>query len=615
MDKNCSPTVKTLIDSSIGNLTPWPAAAAYDLTAETLRQLESFFAAHTSHLPSPKIMSALREVTKVLAGMAEGSLRPQIYVSSLDPGIGKTRTVVSFVHALMRGKAKGMCEDAGVILCLPRLSEIEAVYSELEGYGNEVAVLTSSEELNARGASDASAATVLLTTQQMVSVRTETCDFSDVAEFFYEGRPRTVRVWDESILPGRTVTLTTDQVKHVLDASRRFSPALGDAIDQLARELDCTKAPSKSRVPEVVEDIGKALLCESEVLSVRERAILEDLVAIAGRHVTISVENARGPVVLSYKETLPTDIGPVLVLDASARIRKTYEEWEKGRGGIQRLPGAEKNYSKLSMHVWDTGGGKSAFRSKQHELTDGILETVNARPNEKWLVVGHKPNRYYDVESLLRAGFEGPEENLEFLPWGRHDATNEFADFPNVILAGTLFYPNAHYRALTKLSAGLCAGKRVSAERANQIAHGEHAHLILQALCRAQVRQCKGDEAKECNAYVIASKLSGIRELLPTLFPGCDIKEWKPSTEKPRGRVKESLERIQRWLSCGGKGLLTFSDVYKAIGVSSANFRKNVRKHEVFRNYLERLGVYEWEEAGKMRGFVLKGNEASVYGF
>jgi hypothetical protein len=72
-------------------------------------------------------------------------------------------------------------------------------------------------------------------------------------------------------------------------------------------------------------------------------------------------------------------------------------------------------------------------------------------------------------------------------------ATNAFADVPNVILAGTLFMRDSHYTALAHL-----AKKRhvktgiVPRPEVETIMRGEHAHMILQALCRGRVRKSDG---------------------------------------------------------------------------------------------------------------------------
>ena len=197
---------------------------------------------------------------------------------------------------------------------------------------------------------------------------------------------------------------------------------------------------------------------------------------------------------LDYKDTLPDDLKPLLALDASARVRTVYDCWEEGRGGIVRLPSASKRYDDLTIHVWDRGGGKSGFRNNGDLLVEGIASTILTRPDEPWLVVHHKQEGIgRDIEDEVRALLP-PTVRVHFLHWGAHDATNEYADVPNIILAGTLFLRTSHYEALGRLASGHPSSSgRFDDEKVRQVTAGEHRHLILQALCRGAVRRCVGD--------------------------------------------------------------------------------------------------------------------------
>jgi hypothetical protein len=45
-------------------------------------------------------------------------------------------------------------------------------------------------------------------------------------------------------------------------------------------------------------------------------------------------------------------------------------------------------------------------------------------------------------------------------------------------------------------------------------------HQILQAGCRGKPRQMVGRSCPPARLFVVASKRSGIRDLLPVIFPG-----------------------------------------------------------------------------------------------
>lgn len=196
--------------------------------------------------------TALAALASVLEGVVEGRAEPIMYLSSLDPGIGKTQTIVHFVRALMNSPVH---RDVGVLICLSRLKEIKSddeeealgLVDEMALSPSDFAVLTSNAELNklGLGSERANEARVLFTTQQMIETRTqgrpgelrrrEPRSFEALDEFHFRGCARQLRVWDESILTGRVLTLSQSDMK-LLSWALDSTP-LGDAIDALRNEL------------------------------------------------------------------------------------------------------------------------------------------------------------------------------------------------------------------------------------------------------------------------------------------------------------------------------------------------------------------------------------------
>jgi hypothetical protein len=116
---------------------------------------------------------------------------------------------------------------------------------------------------------------------------------------------------------------------------------------------------------------------------------------------------------------------PLLALDASARVRTVYDCWQQGRGGIVMLPKAMKRYERLAIHVWQRGGGKSAFRSDARELVEGIASAIMTRPDEEWLVVHHKPAGGLDFEAELRARLGMFCPTVHYLHWCPRRSSSE----------------------------------------------------------------------------------------------------------------------------------------------------------------------------------------------
>ena len=121
----------------------------------------------------------------------------------------------------------------------------------------------------------------------------------------------------------------------------------------------------------------------------QDRQAVRTLWLLGGSTVGV-VKDRGGPTIIDYKDRFPDDFQPVLILDASGRVRSTYRLWEEGRKTLRVLPAGRKRYKNLRIHVWKTGGGKAAFRTGASKLIEGIAATINTKPEESWLVVLHK---------------------------------------------------------------------------------------------------------------------------------------------------------------------------------------------------------------------------------
>lgn len=559
------------------------------------------------HTPSEEMQNALRAVLETFEHMVDGTCPESIFLSSLDPGVGKTQTVISFIEAL-RASPILLHKHVSMMICVSRLEEIQNIVQSLGLEQDEFGVLTSDDSLNSLGSVDRNQARFLFTTHKMVERRSEGRDFDDIQEFHYCGDRRQVLVWDEAMLPGSTLTINRDDIAELIKPLRKANPVLGAELDNLCQSLYDEENGHRQQIPDIVGIFGSPSQEVKKLipnLSPDQEAAIEALWRLSGRWVTVRNDGATGNTVLDYEETLPKGIAPVLILDASGRVRNTYRLWESERGGVVRLPSATKDYSNLDIHVWPTGGGKQSFRRKAPTLLSGIANTINERPDEEWLVVHHKAEPGFDVVKDLKKMLIEPR-NVHFLNWGSHDATNRFAHIENVILAGTLFFPASYHESLGRASAGHPSNEGDFPEAwSEEIEEGELMHLVLQALCRGAVRRCLGDRCAPCNAYVIASKRSGLRELLGEIFPNCSISDWQPVRIRPSGRVKDALDVITRFLENNPEGFITIQEVHTALGMNDAsNFRRNVRQHSVFCHELAHRGIEE-VRLGRELGFSL----------
>ena len=144
---------------------------------------------------------------------------------------------------------------------------------------------------------------------------------------FYLGRSRQVRVWDEAIVPSQIHTLSRFEIQRLLDGfSKAGYGAVAKALDEFSRDLSNADRTSLVQMPELEIDREEALsLFDSEA---DERS---EIVVRTGWQSTSCACRQHWQHGVSDEDILPSDIAPMLILDASGQQRKTYELWYKGR--------------------------------------------------------------------------------------------------------------------------------------------------------------------------------------------------------------------------------------------------------------------------------------------
>lgn len=587
------------------------------LTTLTLDKLERYFNTKTNHRPSPETWAALTDIATTLEQAANGGLEPKAYLSSLDCGQGKTQTVVAFVDTLLGASEY---DHVGVLICLSRIAEIKSLVQRMGVPKEWLCVLTQDASANALGLPEerSDEARVIITSQQRMEKHLDGASFNDAREFHYRGKRRHVVIWDEAWLPGVPLTVNRDDISFLFKSLRPTYPKLTDDLEDMFVALRNVEDGARFVIPDFTEAHGVELndvlhLYDNprdkpdEALKEDQRLAMSALWYLSGRTVTVRQDGRYGNTALDYRDTFPADLSPILILDASGRVRTTYADIEKERGTLVRLKTSPKHYGPLTVNVWTTGGGKGSFRRNGDKLIEGIAATINTKPNEEWLVVVHKATRDGNVGERIRDLVDAGRDKVHVLTWGSHSATNDYSHVPNVILAGTLFYRPSHYEALGRLSAGVSSDRGAySKQQVRKIELGEHSHLILQALCRGTVRSADGNRCRPCSAYIIASARSGIPGAIRSIFPGCRVQRWKPVERELKGRVGQAVAVIADWLDhhSSTKPFLPFKEVQRAIGIKySSSFSKDIRNHPDFAEAVAEFGIIEDSRAGSGRKY------------
>jgi hypothetical protein len=531
-----------------------------------------------------------------MAAMANGTAPPSFFLSSLDPGVGKTTSLTEFVKHLLRSEQHG---DVSVLLCFPRLDEIARLVEEIGLREADYAVFTGKEDMvNKKTSTPYDQARILFTTHAMVKTRCHGRSFKDTEVFHYQGKVRAVRVWDEAMLPSEVVYLNTDKLASLRDPLRLSHPALAELIDKLEGDLKAAGDHSVFTWPDVEDASGTSLWSAKRRLQGGLVKHLERLYDLSGRCVRLN-KSGKGLAVttaLDSRDVIPDDLAPAVILDASGRLRTSYKLWEQHKGNLVRLPSATKSYQNLIVHIMNKGSGKTAWSDNGEELAQEVAHLIDTKPDEEWLVIHHKTSDPERIPNLIRGLMATGTDRISFLNWGRHQGTNAYRDIKNVILAGMNNYSEIDYEMMARCYSGIRNDQKVPKALVDQMRSGELRHHILQALCRSSVRQGNGSDCDPCNAYIIAPSRFGALDFLPEVFPGCRVRTWKPRKLKlkPTGWVADAVAQVRSFFASNPDEVYLYKDLRADLGITNAsNFNKRVRHHESYKAVLDELEVEE----------------------
>lgn len=559
------------------------------------------------HYPNSNQQDGLDDLLLHFSMMAEGGLPKKYHISSLDPGVGKTMAVVSFLKALSDSENH---KCVGALVGFSRKNEIEAIIEGLRLLQipqSSFAVLVSANdennELRAHGSDNPATAQILLTTHQMIIHRTFEVSFEGVPAFWYQGSPRAIRIWDEGLLPASPLCLSSDQIAETLRDLQAY-PNERKRLLALQSEIEKASDGDTIDLAATVTVFGegdfRVIQDERNSLSLATRSILRSLVSMQFSEPVVRVYLGV-PYLVGYADILPNDLAPMVILDASGRVRHTYKLWEENRGSLVRLKTAVKDYSKLTVHVWDKGGGKSSIKKKPYSYAAAIGEAINSAPEARWLIVYHKPKSDdgYDLKTLVENTLNGDalanQSRIDYLTWGNHTATNAFADVDHIILAGTLFYRTMDYEAHASAGSGKGLLGPVDVKLRDETQLGESLDQLLQAACRGSVRKMTDGTAHACDVYLIADLRRGIADNLEHVFPGCQIVPWVPEPLTLNGKAKELVDIVVTFFDIEPLGTFKFSKISNAIGMKSSQLSK-LRQHPSVREALNERRIKEYQQ-------------------
>lgn len=518
---------------------------------------------------------------------------PQKYsVSSLDPGMGKTTSILTWLSAYLEGPEQ--YGNHGVLIALDRLEEIQRWITDGGIPEDQFAVLVSdyTEEgvaLNNRGLGRhrRNEALILYTTKKQIRIRSMVQSFNGIGSLYFKGQPRRIRIWDESFTVGEEVILNPCDFGSILTHLDTLAPELVDTVLGIVEGMRAYESNGTYLMPKLPE-LPKLI---KTLETFKEKSVAGHLWRMSGQPVSIHC-HMKGKVIVESGPKIPDDFAPCLVLDASARLKATYEIQQEDRKDIHLLPYSNKSYRNLEVMIWERKSGKQIIKDIE-DIVPELAALLMMHHGEEFLIILHKDHKLPCYRALSKEVSGEQIAKVKFCTWARHTATNEFSDIPNIIMLSPYQLPDFAYEATTRAATGLTtANGKPSQDRIARVKRGEINSNILQAVNRGRVRKSEGDTCPPCRLWMITHPKTGIAKELPNIFPDCKIKPWKVLTvHLTSSKQRKTFAHLHDLFKQGVTEVMV-KTVREYLGLKGtpSNFTRDVLSHQIFVDAIASIG-------------------------
>ena len=553
------------------------------------------------HSPSVEQWSAIDDLLRHLERAADGALDRAVYVSAIPAGTGKTATIAQFAKALMGTQGR---HDVGMLVTCNRVEEVRDMAILLGEWRQRLCVIVGKDNTDVLALGDHEAAdeaqVVICTQEALKRTLKSVTSFDDASRFHYQGRRRAVVAWDEAFAFSRPVVLDLDEATRLTKAIRSQSEAAKTALLRWTLEVDGLP-PGQCQVPDF-EALGVDFRALEETVADDDEAAAQAkaLAIISGGTGYLMRDNLTGAQMVSHVPEIPSSLMPVIVTDASAARGVRHESYEfmARHRPVRWLMEASKTYQNLTLRIVPTAASRSVYRDRSEPrgriLIDMAVSYIRRVTPEPVLVIGYR-NRFVmrgvrenTIEAAIRARLT-TEENarVSYLTWGRHTATNAYADRRHVVLMGLNYLPRpaAHAAAGAALELPMSTNNpedHPTLVEVEAMRRGMLRDSTLQAILRGHARKSAGGDCGVMTAVVPQVRQTGLSETdYMQMFPGVSIvADASLLPAKPlRGKLKELSGRVLARMAAG-ENQMEYPELGRELGMEAANFRDLVKKPE-----------------------------------
>lgn len=513
----------------------------------------------------------------------------KIRVFPIDTGLGKSTRIQNF---LREWKAKGFQNGESCILFLSTVEEIHCYIKGIEFDRHEVAVVTKNEEANLLGSNNPNQSRLILTTHAMLKSRTLKKSFSKASEFYFQGKPRGLRIADEALYRAEHIHLGRDSLLQVIEPLRPYFPEWVEGLERFASHIHALKPNSIIRFPNGFGKGPQYSFVEygGRRLTDKQKKILQHIKAAQGRRLKAVSGKKYGITLIGMGHPLPADIGPLFIFDASARVVENYQLWADLNPNVEIIDSLVRDYDNLLVHIWKTSCGRDflANPTNRDKLLRPIAKMMNADERET-LLVGYMNKGDFDLFEELKSYLDKPEL-LHFRHWGNHHGTNEFRDIDRLVVISCHLNRDTVYQAMHMAATG-ADPESVTGNEWTQMRQGHLKGNLLQAFSRGTVRQGENGQCGKCDVYFIAPSNPSPETLVREAFPGCRIEAWEPVQKALTGQAGAIVDAVRQLRARSQRGEVAKAEIREVAGITNERSFANVLNKEVVLAALSKLGV------------------------
>jgi hypothetical protein len=515
----------------------------------------------------------------------DGIINPGIYVSSIDCGLGKSLLVQ---RMLKQWKADGFPGSESFLICLATFDEVNSYIAGIGLAKADYAVISANEEYNryGLGLKRAKKARILFISHEQLycRVRGKEC-FGAVDSFYYDDKPRSCIIWDESFHWSRPVSFPVDALAALPDALVGCGADIIDPLRALIRDSTKLATGDSMTIPANIRKVAGNALMKRPNLGQRHKGVLEGVTKLAGSRAFFKCYYGEWSVI-GAGLPLPNDLPPMIVLDASARLTDRYERMKDQGATVHILSPVTGHFANLTIRWIDKGAGKQTLQNadNRHECWTIVADLMNAKPEGEWLLGCDKS--LFEGKDHLKglpaelASMLTNEDYVSAVTWGRHFGSNAYRHIPNVIVMGAWDYKAAAYDAIELAKGGGLQDGEWGDTDARDM---EFAGNLFQMVCRSNVRNHVDGVCGEATVYLMMPANDKRRALIERAFPGCRIETYLSPSIPPRTRAQKIIAAFEKLFQ--SMDAVAIADLRREIEGSEAKdyFSKPLKSDEVSR--------------------------------